>query len=60
MAEGDHINEICLVVAGQLEICKPGELDIDDTLLAPDGNKSVHLGQRWLPPVYFASTIPEL
>eukprot|EP00884_Botryococcus_braunii_P021334 jgi/Botrbrau1/7885/Bobra.9_2s0059.2 len=46
VAEGDHINEIFVVVAGELEILKPGEQDLDDTVLAPDGNKSVHLGER--------------
>lgn len=48
VAEGDHINEIFVVVAGHLEILKPGEQDIEDTVLSPDGNKSVHLGERYV------------
>jgi CRP-like cAMP-binding protein len=50
LAEGDHVNELMVVVSGLVEVLKPsiGAKRSEDLVIAEDGNSSVHIGNRCL------------
>ena len=52
LAEGDHVNELMVVVSGLVELRRPsewmGKYDAQESIMNPEG-KSIYLGSRCPP-----------